>query len=251
MAKQNSLLRFIGTLGNLIGYERNGEFFMRSKPKIVRQTPATRRAARRFGIASRKGAMIRHAFYDNLDIRCDSTHINRMNKVLIAAAGNNAAIVNFRFNQHTDVDRFFTVVPTISRDGIVHIPAQTLAQYKNIIALEVKVIAARIDFITGQVTGTATAVMTMDTGEYFTGADISLAVPGTGTLLVTLQVRAIDKEGLSFNRQYQAADIIAVIAPQPAEAFNRHPYPPRTITEAPTLCKLPYTHIDQPFIQRE
>jgi hypothetical protein len=174
-----------------------------------------------------------------------------MNKVLIAAAGNNAAIVNFRFNQHTGVDRFFTLVPTISRDGIVHVPAQTLAQFENVIALEVKVIAARIDFITGQVRGTATAVMTMDTGEYFTGADISLVVPGTGTLLVTLQVRAIDKDGLSFNRQYQAADIIAVIAPQPAVVFNRHTDPQSTITGAPALCKLPYTHIDQPVIQRE
>jgi hypothetical protein len=251
MAKQNSLLRFTGTLGNLIGYERNGEFFLRSKPEIVRQTPATRRAARRFGIASKKGAMIRHAFYDDLDIRCDSNHINRMNKVLIAAAGNNAAIVNFRFNQHTGVDRFFTLVPSISSDGSVHIPAQTLAQYKNVIALEVKVIAARIDFTAGQVIGTDTAVMTIDTGEYFTGADMSLGVPGAGTLLVTLQVRVIDKDGVSFNRQYQAADIIAVIAPQPAVVFNRHPYPQRTITEAPTLCKLPYTHIDQPFIQRE
>jgi hypothetical protein len=251
MAKQNSLLRFTGTLGNLVGYERNGEFFLRTKPKIVRQTPATRRAARRFGTASRKGAMIRHAFYGNLDIRCDSSHINRMNKVLIAAAGNNAAIVDFRFNQHTGVDRFFTLVPTISGDGIVHVPAQTLAQYKNVIALEVKVIAARIDFITGQVTGTDTAVMTMDTGQYFTGADISLVVPGTGTMLVTLQVRAIDKDGLSFNRQYQAADMIAVIAPQPAQAFNRHTDPQRTIIGAPTLCTLPYPHIDQPFIQRE
>jgi hypothetical protein len=251
MARQNSLLRFTGTLGNLVGYERKGEFFVRSKPKTVRQTPATRRAARRFGISSRKGAMIRHAFYRNLDIRCDSNHINRMNKVLIAAAGNNAAIVNFRFNQHTGADRFFALVPSISSDSIVHIPAQTLPQYKNLIALEVKVIAARIDFIAGQVTGTDTAVMTMDTGEYFTGADISLIVPGPGTLLVTLQVRAIDKDGLSFNRQCQAADIIAVIAPQPAVVFNRHTDPQRTMISAPALCKLPYTHTYQPVVQRE
>jgi hypothetical protein len=251
MAKQNALLRFTGILGNLVGYERNGEYFLRTKPKIVRQTPATRRAARRFGIASRKGAMIRHAFYGNLDIRCDSSHINRMNKVLIGAAGNNAAIVNFRFNQHTGVDRFFTVVPSISSDGIVHIPAQTPVPYKNVVALEVKVLAARIDFIAGQVTGTATAVMTMDTREHFTGADISLVVPGTGTLLLTLQVRAIDKDGPSFNRQYQAADIIAVIAPQPAVVLNRHTDPQSTIPGTPTLCTLPYPHIDQRFIQRE
>jgi hypothetical protein len=33
MAKQNSLIPFTGTLGNLIGYQRNGEFFLRSKPE--------------------------------------------------------------------------------------------------------------------------------------------------------------------------------------------------------------------------
>jgi hypothetical protein len=251
MAKQNSLIPFTGRLGNLIGYERNGQFFLRSKPEIVRQTLATRRAAQRFGAASKKGAIIRHAFYDDLDIRCDSNHINRLNKVLIAAAGNNAAIVGFRFNQHTGVDRFFTVVPTVSRDGILHIPAQALAQYKNVTTLEVKVIAARIDFITRHVTGTDTVVMTMDTREYFTGADILLDVPGTGTLMVTLQVRAMHKEDLSCNRQYQAADIIAVIAPQTTAVFHKRTYPQRAITGTSPLLMRPYTQANQPLIQRE
>jgi hypothetical protein len=251
MAKQNSLIPFTGTLGNLIGYERNGQFFLRSKPEIVRQTLATRRAAQRFGIASRKGAMIRHAFYDDLDIRCDSNHINRLNKVLIAAAGNNAAIVGFRFNQHTGVDRFFTVVPNVSRDGILHIPAQALARYKNVTTLEVKVIAARIDFITRQVAGTDTVVMMMDTRAYFTGADILLDVPDTGTLMVTLQVNALHKDGLSCNRQYQAADIIAVIAPQTTGVFHKRTYPQRAVIGAPTLLVRPYTQADQPLIQRE
>jgi hypothetical protein len=251
MAKQNSLIPFTGTLGNLIGYERNGQFFLRSKPEIVRQTLATRRAARRFGIASRKGAMIRHALYDDLDMRCDSNHINRLNKVLIAAAGNNAAIMGFRFNQHTGVERFFTIVPNVSRDGILHIPAQALAQYKNVTTLEVKVIAAHIDFISGQVNGTDTLVMMMDTREYFTGADILLDVPGTGTLMVTLQVRAMHKEDLSCNRQYQAADIIAVIAPQTTTAFHKPTYPQWAVIGVPTLLKRPYMEADQPLIQRE
>ena len=75
MATQNSIIPFTGKLGNLIGYERNGKYFLRSMPEIVRQTAATRRAARRFGLASCKAALIRNAFYDDLDIRYDSSHI--------------------------------------------------------------------------------------------------------------------------------------------------------------------------------
>ncbi len=85
MAKQISLITFTGKLGNLIGYERGGKYFLRSMPEIVRQTTATRRAAQRFGIASRKAALIRSAFYDELDIHCDSSHVNRLNRILIGA----------------------------------------------------------------------------------------------------------------------------------------------------------------------
>jgi hypothetical protein len=93
--------------------------------------------------------------------------------------------------------------------------------------------------------------MMMDTREYFTGADILLDVPDTGTLIVTLQVRAIHKEDLSCNRQYQAADIIAVIAPQTTAVFHKPTYPQRAITGAPALLKRSYTQADQLLIQRE
>jgi hypothetical protein len=142
-------------------------------------------------------------------------------------------------------------MPNVSREGILHIPAQALAQYKNVTTLEVKVIAARIDFITGHVTSTDTVVMMMDTREYFTGADILPDVPGTGTLMVTLQVRAMHKDGLSCNRQYQAADIIAVIAPHTTAVFHKPTYPQRAIIGTPTLLKRPYTQADLLRIQRE
>lgn len=62
MARQNSLIIFTGKLGNLIGYQRNGRYFLRSAPEKVKQTPATRRAARRFGMISKKAALIRKQF---------------------------------------------------------------------------------------------------------------------------------------------------------------------------------------------
>lgn len=251
MAKQNSLITFTGRLGNLIGYERNGKYFLRTMPEIVRQTAATRRAARRFGMASKKGGLIRHAFYDDLDIHCDSSHINRLNKVLIAAAGNNIAITGFRFNQYAGIDRFFTVAPKLFGDGILNIPPQILAQHKNIIALEVKVIAACIDFATRQVTDTETVVMMIDACETFAGAKVPLNVSGRGTLVVMLQVRGMQQDGPSCNRQYLAADIIAVKERRISKSFKRRTYPQRAILQPATVQSLAYGYASQPMIQRE
>jgi hypothetical protein len=250
MGKQSSLFPFTGKLGNVIGYQRNGQYFLRSMPEIVRQTVATRRAARRFGMASKKGALLRNAFYDDLDIRCDSSHINRLTRVLIGAAGNNTALAGFRFNRYAGIDRFFAVAPRLLGNGILHIPPQTLAQHKGITALEVKVIAARIDFITCEVIGTETSMVTIDPRAFFEGADISLDVPGEGTLVITLQVIGMQKDFPSSNRQYFAADIVAVEIPQEPKVFNKPGYPQAGLTPE-TASNPVYSYAYLPVVQRE
>ncbi|MGO4290548.1 hypothetical protein [Chitinophaga sp. RAB17] len=247
MAKQMSILPFTGKLGPLIGYKRNGKYFLRSMPESVRQTAATRRASRRFGIASRKGAFIRKAFYSNLDIHCDGGHINRLNKLLIAAGDHHAAITGFRFNQHTRVDRFFPVAPRLLSNGVLNIPAQTIDGYKGIAALEVKVIAMRIDFTSRQVAGSETITLMIAPDTTFQETNISLEVPGEGSLVVVFQVRAMYKDGPSHNRQYMAADIIAVAAPQVPKRAHKRTYPKRT----KLLPKLTYTYTYPAVIQLE
>jgi hypothetical protein len=247
MAKQMSVIPFTGKLGSLIGYKRNGQYFLRSMPERVRQTAATRRASRRFGVASRKGAFIRQAFYPHLDIRCDGGHINRLNKLLIAAGDHHAAITRFRFNQHTGVDRFFTVAPRLFSNGILNIPAQTIVGYNGFAALEVKVIATRIDFISRRVAGSETVTLMIAPDTFFEETNVSLEVPGEGSLVVVFQVRAMYKDGPSGNRQYMAADIIAVAAPQVTQYVNKRTYPKRTIL----LPDLTYTHAYPSVIQLE
>ncbi|MCF6404399.1 hypothetical protein L3C95_15990 [Chitinophaga filiformis] len=244
MAKQTSLFPFTRKLGNVIGYERNGQYYLRSMPEFVRQNAATRRAAQRFGIASSKGALIRHTFYPDLDIRCDSGHINRLNKAFIAAGDNNTAITGFRLNQHAGIDRFFSIAPRLFRNETLHIPKQTLAYHKDITALEVKVIAARIDFQTREVTGIDTAMLTIDPRKPFEGTDIALNVPGKGTLVITLQVRGMHKDRPSSNRLYLAADIIAVATP-------RIPDNKPTYLRQETVLNLTPAHTCQTIIQRE
>ncbi|GEP94246.1 hypothetical protein [Chitinophaga cymbidii] len=226
MARQTSLFTFTGKAANMIGYYRDGKHYFRSMPATVRQTTATKRAALHFGFASRKGRLIRSAFANDLDVRCDGTHINRLNKLLIKAGrNNNAPLAGFRFNQHTGVDRFFHAAPTLSQDGILHIPAQTLPQLKGITALEVKVIAIRINFAERRVVSTETAVIKLDPREAFAGAALDVDIPGKGTLIVALQVRGMYGADASGNRKYLAADIIAVKEPKTAEIFHKPEHP--------------------------
>lgn len=247
MAKQNSILPFTGKLGNLIGYRRNGKFYLRGMPEIVRQTVATRRAARRFGMASSRGALIRHAFYGELDVRADKTHGNRLTKALIPSAGNNIkGLTGFRFNKHTGIDRFFLLPPQFSADGILHIPAQTLPVFKNITSLEVKVIATRINFETQQVVAAESDILLLDLRESFNGAVFSLDVPGNGILVVALQIRGLQDNIPSRNTRYLAADIVAVQPPQTLEVIHKQTYPqPRNMSYTH------HTHSQPSIILRE
>ena len=223
MAKQTSLITFTGKLGNMIGYQRKQHYFLRSAPETVRQTENTRRAAERFGIASKKGALIRHALYEELDVLCDGTHVNRLNKAFIRNGRNyQAALTDFRFNQHTGIDRFFSAAPVCSPEGTVHIPAQQLPIIKGFTALEVKVICARISFATHQIIHTRTDRMMLQPGAYFAGNLLQVDVPGTGILVVMVQVRALRHELPSGDRNYMAADIIAVFPPERAHVYHHY-----------------------------
>jgi len=215
-------MTFIGQLGNVIGYCRNGKYFLRAAPQQVRQTKATRRAAYRFGIASSKAALIRHAFNDDLDIDSDSSHINRLNAMLMRAQANDmTAIKGFRFNAHAGIDRFFTITPELSAEGILHMPPQTLPSFKGITVLEVKVITARINFGTRAIVHTDAVIMTLNTREPFSGITIPMDITGTGTLVMMMQVRGMNDSLPSNKRQFQAADIIAVQEPLKQQHIKR------------------------------
>jgi hypothetical protein len=254
MAKQTSIIQFTGRLGNMIGYYRKGNYFLRSMPDVIRQTAATQRASQRFGMASKTGAFIRHAIYAALDVNCDSTHVNRLTKTLIPSAGDHiSAIKGFRFNQHAGTDHFFPVTPFFSAENVLHIPAQTLRQHKGITALEVKMIATRIDRKTQRTMGIQIAACRIDMTVPFNGAMLPVEVSGTGTLIVTLQIRAFNGNSITANKQHLVADIIAIQTAQIKTTVHT-PAITKTITmhheDHVQLC----TSHHQPtctFIQRE
>ncbi|WP_142686126.1 hypothetical protein [Chitinophaga polysaccharea] len=181
MAKQNGLFQFTGKLGNVIGYRRNGNYFVRSMPATVKQTSATRQASRNFGIASRKAKLIRKAIMPQLDINYDGSFVNRLNKTLIQTKH----LEGFRLNKHTGTEKFFSIQP-VMQNGHLIIPAQSLPPQGAATHLELTVVATRISFIERLITQHQKATITIDINTLFKGAELEAAFPGKGTLFVVL-----------------------------------------------------------------
>lgn len=211
MAKQTGLLTFTGKLGNLIGYLRDGNYFLRSMPQVVRQTVATRKASRNFGIASRKAKLIRQALLPLLNIHPGSSLVNRLNKALIQ--NELQGLEGFRWNRYTGITQFFTRPPECTAAGMLDIPAQTLAPMGGATHVRIRAIAVRIGFIERRIIRRNTSDITIELNKPFDGTTLPIDAPGKGTLLVVLEVQAY-KDGVAMNdRRFTAADIIAVVTP--------------------------------------
>jgi hypothetical protein len=78
MGKQKNL-HYRGTKGNIIYYELNGGFYMRSKPVAVKQTKATKACAGSFGMAVRMSKNLRIALAVMLPDAKDRSLMYRLN----------------------------------------------------------------------------------------------------------------------------------------------------------------------------
>ncbi len=225
MGKQTGVIKFTGKLGNLVGYRRNGKHCIRTMQETVRQTAATRQAARHFGAASRKGKLIRRATVPHLDIRCDGTLVNRLNRALVLAGKDNLqTLKGFRFNPHTGIDKLFPEAPAYTKAGILHIPAQELPTTEPATHLELCAIAVRINFTERRLVHVEEATAVIDLRMPFDGLELPVTAPGKGALLVVLQVRACTEDkGViqpSGNRRYVAADVITLIDPKAVQQWE-------------------------------
>jgi hypothetical protein len=239
MALQTGVFKFTGRLDNVIGYRRNGKYFFRSMPQKVRQTSATRQASRQFGIASRKGKLIRRAFTPYLDMRYDGSLVNRLNKLLIQSGRDNIqALRRFRFNRHTGIEKMFVLPPVFTASGALHIPAQELLRQGNNTHLEVRLIAVRINFAEQRITNADASTAIIDLREEsFNGMALSVPVEGDGTLMVVLQCRACTlcngELCRSGDRRYMAADMISIT--EPAEKATPEEGAQKNLTRRPAI----------------
>ena len=129
MAKQNSILKLSGRLGNQVYYYRKDrknrkQYFIRQAPATVTQTPATKRAATDFGTASKSSSLIRNGLREYTHHCYDNTLHYRLNSLMgnilradsahpagrrILMASNMQSLKNFRFNKATSIDQLLKV----------------------------------------------------------------------------------------------------------------------------------------------
>ncbi|OMP75652.1 MULTISPECIES: hypothetical protein [unclassified Chitinophaga] len=151
MAKQTSIITFSGRLNKMIGVKRKTGSYIRCIPEKVCQSPGTKRAAQRFGMASSIAAFIRKAIVPLLDFTCDGGHVNRLTKRLIPSGGQDIkAIKGYRFtnNKYTE---------------------------------EGKIIAVRIDFSTRKIIGTG--IFTADEKICIPGIGTLIIINGAGEII--------------------------------------------------------------------
>ena len=211
MAIQTGQIRFTGRIGDLIGYYRNGVHCLRSRPTKVHQTKATRQAAQQFGIASRKGKLIRQVFAPHLQGRKDGGWVNRLNKTLIESGLE--GLQGYRFNLQTGIDTFFSKF-TIDNNNLLQIPAQELPALPcKATHLEVKLIAASINFNTGRVISSVSQSRFLDLEQAFEGIQFDAIAPTQGTLILALQVNAFQGNLPLLDKRYLATDLVAIQLP--------------------------------------
>ncbi|ASZ09664.1 hypothetical protein KTO58_27675 [Chitinophaga pendula] len=242
MARQTGFITFTGKLGNMVGYCRHGDYFIRTLPEKVRQTPATRKAAYRFGITSTYGRLIRQTILPHLHLPYDGALVNRLNSTLAGLRERTAGLQGFSFNRHAGLQQYLTITPQLTRNGTLHIPPQSLRQVTGITQLRLTLVASRIDFSTRRIGESSTLTHIIDMHTPFAGLTLDSTPPGKGTLILTLQVQAMTAGRIKTHRAATVADVIAVLPPQLSSSHPRVQYPHRQQPRPRISRHLPYLH---------
>ncbi len=238
MARQKGILPFTGPLGDRVGYRRNGEYFLRRKALQVRQTAATKLAAKDFGTASRGGALLRHAlngcFDSELNTRLNKTLAGVMRSDKYYAIGERQLNVSnmqlfrgFRFNVEGDHERMLSAVPVVREDGNgnIHVDLSACNIYppKGVTHLSIKAIVISANFERSAMQLAASETVTIRKGKPSATTTLSINViqepcaARKGMRIVLLEVQPyiqVNGELLpSANKQGYALDVIEVFPP--------------------------------------
>jgi hypothetical protein len=242
MARQKGVLPFTGPLGDRVGYRRNGEYFLRRKALHVRQSAATKLAAKDFGSASRGGAQLRHALHAELHRYYDYDLITRLNKALTGiirndqyrAAGerrlhvsNMQGLCTFRFNDDGCHQHLLSCTPDITEDvhGTIQLSFSDLRPKApmGVTHLTIKAIVVSADFERNAMEVSASATVTMANRKQCSAITLAIdpvqgicaARKGMRIVLVEVQPHIQVNGQLlpSGNKQGYALDVIAVLPP--------------------------------------
>ena len=207
----------------------------------MRQTAATKLAAKDFGTASKGAALLRRALYTELHRYYDSDLIPRLNKTLAGmmcsdpyygvgerrlTVSNMQAFEGFRFNAAGDHERLLSTTPLIREDerGIhVDLSAARVYAPKGVTHFTIKAMVVSANFERSAAQVVASETVTIRKGAQLTAATLCInaiqdpCAARKGMRIVLLEVQpCMQVNGAllaSANKQGYALDVIAVFPP--------------------------------------
>jgi hypothetical protein len=221
MGKQEGLYKFTGQLKGIIGYKSKNDYLVRSAPATVRQSAATKRAARDFGTASKAGKLIRHG----LQVSYNTKSTNRLNKALgeivraddLNMAGqrgiratNIQSLNGFQFNKTMNISKFINSDPVINGTDI-SFPETTTSN--KLIAI--RAIALSVNFAQQTTRQIITETIILKPGEKL--PTLTLNPDRKDITFIMLEIKSYyEVNGKLYecqNEKGYALDIIAVLPP--------------------------------------
>jgi hypothetical protein len=239
MAKQNNLFHLVGRIGNQIGYRRKKQYFMREAPAVVRQTTATKKAARDFGTASSCSRIIRHALQEDLQHAYDGSLNNRLNKIFgqivradtlhqagqrIPIAANMSPLLGFHFNEGIGTSQLLGCTPVIEKNDNDEISITLLEiVFRNVKALNgithfrIKAVALSVNFAQKTTQRQESEAIMLKRREKQPPITLTLQPHVKGTTFIMLEVQPfLEMNGhlqISHSKRGYALDVIAILPP--------------------------------------
>lgn len=239
MARQMGPHFFVGNYNGMVGYKVGDKYFFRCMPDQVTQTKATKKAAGDFSAASSCGKLIRHALHQAMDLKQEHRLTNRLNKVMAKVIRQDTArqagsrlvlpehlnlLKNFSFSSETKLDNVLLGIEAdIEQSAFITVSIPTIVNIKRTkrtTHVEIKAIALSADFAKGICKQTSAEPVLIDVSQPWKALVLTMPRPGKDATLVILQVRAFElvngEISVFADKNYCAADIIAVLPPLPA-----------------------------------
>lgn len=236
MARQNNLLRLTGSVGELVHYEDNGQFFTRAKPEEVHQSENTQKASAEFGRASTAASRLLKGFYPLLKFTAHRSAYNRLTRAFtnimhnnttkaigkrIITDGDPAPLHKFQFNDACALDHALKIrlppVRVVPKSAVCFdlpsfCPEDVCLEKPNATAIRIEIICMVSDFLLDE--GTIFRFEELDLAlenKSFEGGTVSIPLSHTNNKLLVwgMSVHYLSKNGVPYqNKKFTAFDII-------------------------------------------
>jgi hypothetical protein len=239
MARQNNLLRLSGSVGEMVHYERNGQFFTRTKPVKVNQSENSRKASVEFGRASAAASMLMKGFHPLLKIVPHTSAYHRLTSAFyqmmhrntskaigkrMITEGDPSPLHQFRFNDACSIDRLLKIqlppIRVVPKSSICFdLPSfcvqDVCPEKTNAEAIRIQLICMVSDFLLDE--GNVFYFDELDIAienKSFEGGAVSIPLNGTNHKLVVwgMSIHYLGKNLTPYqNKKSTAFDIIDVL----------------------------------------